>query len=279
MAKIHVSFEEYTKLPLARRWLYLYGRPGWITAGFTRLHGPEDAIATAPTERMCMNLMLEGGCRLTVDERCFDLYAGDAFVRLPGQTTATSYDETGSLEFFVAIDKYMSARLMQSGLLEEVFLIRGEPSQGDVLAAKRLYAEIGNEKRRLPDSALLLDVVQFIQQRQIRGLTGNVPPGLLDAIGEARRILEDDTRGVLSIREIAARVRLPYDRFRRVFRETVGTSPRSYRMQHRLAQGRELLVTHSVAETAEVLGFSDPFTFSRQFKAEFGRAPKEFKRS
>jgi AraC-like DNA-binding protein len=43
-----------------------------------------------------------------------------------------------------------------------------------------------------------------------------------------------------------------------------------------LEQARYLLLDKSVKEVAAELGYSDPFTFSAQFKGHFGLSPQRF---
>ena len=69
---------------------------------------------------------------------------------------------------------------------------------------------------------------------------------------------------------------MSYPTFRRRFRAAMQVSPGAYRVRRRLEQARLLLLEKPVKQVAEELGYSDPFTFSAQFKAHFGLSPQHF---
>lgn len=64
-------------------------------------------------------------------------------------------------------------------------------------------------------------------------------------------------------------------RFRQVFFQITGTTPKSFYDELRLKQAYELLWNGvcNVSETAEQLGFSSPFHFSKAFKNHYGKSP------
>lgn len=65
----------------------------------------------------------------------------------------------------------------------------------------------------------------------------------------------------------------------RLFREALYISPNTYISRYRLEQARSLLeMGFSVKNTAFSCGYSDPFYFSRAFKARYGTSPASFKR-
>ncbi len=65
--------------------------------------------------------------------------------------------------------------------------------------------------------------------------------------------------------------------FRRRFRRAMGMSPAAYQLRERMTRAAAMLRTHDVQGTATALGYSDPFVFSRQFKAQVGVPPKVFR--
>ena len=66
--------------------------------------------------------------------------------------------------------------------------------------------------------------------------------------------------------------------FSKVFKNKTGVSPKHYQLSSRLSHAKELLFEgYSVKETAFYLGYTDPFIFSKQFKAIYGISPNECK--
>ena len=76
--------------------------------------------------------------------------------------------------------------------------------------------------------------------------------------------------------EVARRLGVAYPTFRRRFREAMGVSPG--RTESVAAWNRRVTAAgKSVKQVADELGYSDPFTFSAQFKAHFGLSPQRFR--
>lgn len=93
---------------------------------------------------------------------------------------------------------------------------------------------------------------------------------------KGRRYLEENY--ALSLSEIAEECGMSYSTFRRHFLKEYGISPGQYRIQKRMdAAVRWLQCGVSVSETAELLGYSDVYTFSHQFTAAFGVPPSRYR--
>lgn len=83
----------------------------------------------------------------------------------------------------------------------------------------------------------------------------------------------------LSVASLAERFGTSASYFRRVFGQTVGTSPAAYLHRLRVDYARELLATgyYSVREIAERSGFCDAKYFSKVIRREFHAAPSHLK--
>ena len=82
-----------------------------------------------------------------------------------------------------------------------------------------------------------------------------------------------------SISEIASECSLSVSLLFKIFREKVGCSPRTYREQFFLRQGKKMLMNTelSIDEIAKACHMCDRFYFSRRFKYYFGIAPVAFR--
>lgn len=101
-------------------------------------------------------------------------------------------------------------------------------------------------------------------------------------LADARSLLESELASDAPMTEVAQRIGLPYETFRKRFTEAVGISPARYRTQKRIEAACQLLrFTPQITnrEAAEALGFADEFHFSRRFKAKMGVSPREFRLS
>ena len=78
-----------------------------------------------------------------------------------------------------------------------------------------------------------------------------------------------------SLKEMAKMVFLSERRFRQIFLELTGKSPKNYYDRVRLQMGEALLRQGicNVSEAALQLGFSSPFHFSRAFRSHYGYPP------
>ncbi|MSU66231.1 MAG: AraC family transcriptional regulator [Opitutus sp.] len=81
--------------------------------------------------------------------------------------------------------------------------------------------------------------------------------------------------------ELAARLQCSAAHFSRLFSKTTGYSYKDFLLQCRLERAKVLLErSHlQVAEIAEVVGFQDPFHFSKVFRKRVGVSPRQFRAS
>ncbi len=86
-------------------------------------------------------------------------------------------------------------------------------------------------------------------------------------------LLQSRIEPAFTMKDAAAACGVDYRRFRLGFREKTGLPPNAYQLEARMRRARRLLANHSVKETATLLGYDDPFLFSRQFKRFFQVPP------
>lgn len=77
--------------------------------------------------------------------------------------------------------------------------------------------------------------------------------------------------------ELAAECNMTEDHFRKAFISFTGKSPFRYLKEENMKYAKMLLCEgKSVQETSEILGYADPFSFSKSFKKELGLSPVQF---
>ena len=101
----------------------------------------------------------------------------------------------------------------------------------------------------------------------------------IEKINTAVEILRHDTTTKINPEEVAERIGISYSLFRRIFKETMGTSPAQYQMDIRLKKAQELLTTtnYSIAKIGMTLGFSDTAQFSTFFRKRQNMTPREYR--
>lgn len=94
------------------------------------------------------------------------------------------------------------------------------------------------------------------------------------------KIHESYTHGQVSVEGLAASCGITPEYFRAIFQKHYGISPLKYINALKLTHGKELISSglYSVAEAAELSGYSDPGYFSREFKKHFGVSPAVYKK-
>lgn len=82
-----------------------------------------------------------------------------------------------------------------------------------------------------------------------------------------------------SLGSLAARARCTPDHFIRLFKAQVGCTPVDFIIRARIEEAASLLLFSGmpVAGIADRLGYADPFTFSKQFKAKTGLTPFRYR--
>ena len=245
-----------------------------------KAHGPHpDSRANMAMEGFAINYVLRGqGIYREDTGRTHALTPGTFFQRLPGRRHSTIL-EAGSdyAELFLVLDQATALQLMALNLIADVEVLSIGVSAGVVEAFCALRRELSRPESDLPTRAALARVVDFLHALYDLAHHAETGDAWSNLIRLACARLERDLDQRLEMAEIAQSLGVAYPTFRRRFREAMGVSPGAYRVRRRLEQARYLLLDKSVQEVAAELGYSDPFTFSAQFKAHFGLSPQRFR--
>jgi AraC family transcriptional regulator of arabinose operon len=107
----------------------------------------------------------------------------------------------------------------------------------------------------------------------------SVAAGRVDPVAVAIAHLQDVYADNVSVARLAAQAGLSVSHFSSLFRRATGCGPREYQTRLKMSRGRELLDTTDlpVASVARMVGYEDPFYFSRQFRAVHGLTPSEYR--
>lgn len=130
---------------------------------------------------------------------------------------------------------------------------------------------------RMVCRALLLRLIAMMVRDHSQEALSGVHGGRLEAAVRLMRARLNDP--ALHIEELAAEAYLSAVQFRRVFREFYGCAPSEYLVRLRLERACDLLRAegYSMAETAELCGFSSVYYFCRVFKKHMGITPGRYR--
>ncbi|MCH2207751.1 MAG: AraC family transcriptional regulator [Lentisphaerales bacterium] len=100
-----------------------------------------------------------------------------------------------------------------------------------------------------------------------------------DPVDKAIQFMRDNSEVQISLTELARVADLSVSRFSVVFKKKTGTSPNEYVLEMKMHKACNLLITTrmTVREIAQMLGFDDPYYFSRCFKKRMGDSPQIFR--
>lgn len=111
-----------------------------------------------------------------------------------------------------------------------------------------------------------------------------VPPAMSQ--DEMARTVElyirENFRQDISLQEVSSRLRVSTDYLGKAFKKLTGESPLRHIIKLRIAEAKRLLLVDppiNIHSIGEMVGYSDPFYFSRIFKTYVGVYPSEFRGS
>lgn len=100
-------------------------------------------------------------------------------------------------------------------------------------------------------------------------------------IDQAVSLLERNLQRTFSPAELAEKCHFSEGYFRQQFKKYTGMSVMNYQNFLRVNRAKEYLVygNYNVSQTAQILGFGNPYYFCRVFKKWTGQSPTEYKKS
>ncbi|MBA3708488.1 MAG: helix-turn-helix transcriptional regulator [Planctomycetes bacterium] len=254
---------------------------GHISCGFQDKRGTTADVTDRifPTYAACY-VMRGRGTYTDWNGRIHPVGPGSLFQRIPGRRHTTILDPNSSFaECWIDFSGSICKSLSDLGIID---LQRAVLQPGlDLSLIRRLDRMVGPlraaDDHDLPKFYVALVEVLVSLYALDRGQDRGDEHARM--IEEACRHLNETADGRIHLDEVARSFSMSYERFRKVFRERMGMSPGEYRIRRRIDRARELLLgnRHSVKEIAYALGYSNPYTFSSQFKDAVGLSPEAFR--
>lgn len=209
---------------------------------------------------------------------CVKLSRGSFVQRLPGVKHSTIVKPDGKwLEFFICISAESYYNLLSMGLLSDRPVMNCEEAVVDEIlpAAQNLLSAM----RRADEQELIH--LYFEAQQLLCTITSRCVHSRQedDCIQLACRLIERCS-GRVSGQEIAAQMNMGYEALRKQFRAYTGISIGQYAIRVRVNRAKVLLLRSdlSLEKLAVQLGYSDSFSFCKQFKQHTGVSPSEFRK-
>ncbi len=260
------------------------GKPLEFGAAFLRHRGSVWTIHDyTPQRLMVLYLITSHGRYHDSDGNTGELRPGSLLLRFPGRSHSMDYPDADD----VAIATLQIGSECLAGLIQSGALSPDEPIV-DVGLRLSILSRFDQliERMRVTPLVQMPMLTQDIQSFLVEMVVGarhehRLPPGHNRIIQKACKILQSDLNERIDIPDVARELRVSYSWLRKAFRKHMGVSPGSYRIERRMEYAAQLLTRpdHAPKVVAEMLGFPDVYSFSRQFKRFNGYPPGEFQRN
>ncbi|MCL1863746.1 MAG: AraC family transcriptional regulator [Defluviitaleaceae bacterium] len=214
----------------------------------------------------------------------YDLEAGQGFAFWPGQLNTFIADENDPWEYKSVEFNGLRVKeaMLQAGLTYNSPIYTSNNSQEHELMYKELDFIVNNATR--PPMELVGHLYGFlsalVQSSSMRNLADN--DSLQDVyVQKALDYIEQFYHRNLTIQEIADYCAVHRSYLHRIFINCLNTSPQQFLINFRMRKACELLITTDlpVNEISEMVGYTNALNFSRIFKQEMNKSPREWKKN
>lgn len=255
------------------------GELGVATCGHMKLQAGSCRICKTVREKGFPDYQLiyihRGQGTYLLDGRSRILPAGSAVLYRPGQPQIYSYRAADLAEtYWIHFGGSRAAEVLQElGLTETVLTFRAPDHFISIM--NRMIREAGGANPFCAPVCCGLLITLLCEAARISGknYTENA------SIATACEMIRVNYNRKITNEQLAAGCGLSLSRFEHLFKEIHGCAPQQYKQREQILVAKELLLNtdRSIAEIADVVGFSDPLYFSRIFKQRTGFSPSAFR--
>lgn len=207
--------------------------------------------------------IIKNGRKLTAGEN-------DCFILKPGEEIDLTADNADPW-YYIWVG--FRARIPMPPILEEEDIIPGKKLES-------IFFEIANCNRytNRPLEPFLLSYIwkllsQFYLMTPFSPTTFKTKA---ETYAERARNIIHEANADTNVQKIAEALHLNRSYLSRIFREFTGMSIQNYIHNVRFQLAGTLLQSHSIAQTASILGYSDTASFSRAFKSYYKLSPRQY---
>lgn len=138
-----------------------------------------------------------------------------------------------------------------------------------------------HHRRTAPQICAALVEVLLLKIQELTQLSSRNNDKAEEVFLRCKSVIDGSTKTLNTLTQIAEAAGVDSSQLCRLFRRYQGLSPYQYLLHRKMTLAGELLMDSSclVKQAAELVGFSDPYHFSRCFKKVHGLPPKEFQNS
>lgn len=257
------------------------GGAGPVVLGGRELCNPDYAIKRSSYAYYVLEYVASGAGDVTLDGSRHELGPGSVFASAPTTSCTMRTDAANPMvKYFVCLTGRRALRLLgRAGL--KVGDVRRLASHGEI---RSLFEDLIREGRlpgtRTREICELLVEVLALKLGAAPTDTGSRHGMAHDNFLRCKALIDAQADRLVALQDIAAAAGLDTSSICRLFRRYHGTSPYQYLLRKKMNLAAEYLVETGglVKEAALRVGFSDPYHFSRCFKAVHGVSPRSMQK-
>jgi AraC-like DNA-binding protein len=227
-------------------------------------------------------LVLDGAGHLRTAEEYRELRRGDCFLFRHSRPHLATHDPTRPLVVpwvaFYCLDAHGRRYEPADAELPRFHRRLRDVSFFDGLIERCITASTQEE-----EEAALHWLEACLLELRHQDALADLPPAQQELIGDidalCGRIAENVARPP-SVQQMAEQFGYSVDHFIRLFRRVRGLTPGEFVIRHRITAAEELLrsTVHSVTQISQMLGYTDVYAFSKQFRQRVGQSPTAYRR-
>jgi len=225
---------------------------------------PSHKFGPAVREHYIIHFVISGKGSFTDCNGTYNLGAGEMFIIKPGDVTVYQADEREPWEY---------AWLAFAGEGSEQFVNSPSVMNTPEGIDERLHTLV---KSDVSAPEMYLSLIYELVYRLLRSNESDTTP--TDRLRRIHRYIKYNYMLPISVTDLARKFGFDRSYLYRIFKERYGIGIKAYITRVRMSKAVELLDSgYTVAEVASMVGYDDPFNFSKAFKKHFGQPPSSFK--
>jgi AraC-like DNA-binding protein len=205
---------------------------------------------------------------------------GDFVQRIPNKTHSTIVTTNDWSELYLSI----GSNVFNS--LAEIFVFSPDkpvltPGQDFELIQQMIdfHYSLGKATRiELP--LIMNEAIAIISKATYLDRINRTTTTEMNILAMSIKYIEENITKRISVEDVANYVNMGYEKFRKLFTKQYRISPGNYILNRRINTAQKMLFSSnlSIKEISVELGYTDSYTFSKQFKKITGHTPSEFRR-
>ncbi len=230
-----------------------------VMCGYQRC-APGYSFGPAVRSHYLIHCVIEGEGRLYKDGKNYPVKAGQAFLIKPDEITVYTADEKRPW-YYIWIEFNGSLANQLKVLKHPVFEM-----DTNLFLNIRKAKDVANMREEYLAGQLFLILAEIFKEKKNHNY-----------VEIAENYLVSNYMYPVRIGSVAASIGLDRRYLSRIFKQKTGRSMQQFLLDKRIKEAKKLLSAGiSVSTVARMVGYDDPFNFSKLFKASCGMAPKKF---